>query len=774
VSFTIQRILGIAPVIIGLFLLTPTPGLAQFAKPDLVVNLLNPAPPATGKPGDSFVIAARVLNQGAGTAGASITRFELVNTVGGAVKNLKGVQNVSTLAPGASAQPTVTIAIYSDTVPGTYRVRACANSKEPKVPETDTTNNCLLSSGTLIVQDVPDLVVTAISEPPPTVPLGQRFPSPTTYTVQNTGGVSAAGFLVKFYLIPAVGTGQVDLKTAVPEAVGTLGPAATFTHAVTLTVRVPETVPGTYFLLACADSGKTVSESDENDNCKRSVGTVQVTPAPDLLVKRVTVVDAPLAGDSVTVNQGDPIAIHATVRNEGLLDAPASTLKLTLVSTGAVPAQTKLGEMAVPGLLAGKQAQLDATPSVDELTPPGTYTLQGCADYNKKVPESFEKNNCATALGTVTVTGLPPSLADLAVTALTPPPATRLPGESFPLTATVQNHGTETSPSTTNKFYLVNAVVNPTVRKNLKGVQLLNPVAAGATNATPVTVEVYADTVPGNYFLQACADGEKQIREQDEDDNCRTSSSPITVSEAPDLVVSQVGNPPASTLPGKSFSMTYTVNNVGPIAATLPSRVKFSLVSTADATIVFPMSGSQDVPPLGVGPSAIFNGTGSVTVRPETLPGSYRVQGCADSGKVVFENDEDDNCALSTGVVQVTAVPDLVVTLVSPPLVPVAHNTQVALTTRVKNKGLADAGGSYLRFFLVSTPGAAPAKKIPEAVQVAALAHGVEAPTTGTVTIPNSTLPGHYYLQACIAIVNVVEASSENNCATSVTTFQVQ
>ena len=53
-SFTIQRILGIAPVIIGLFLLTPTPGLAQFAKPDLVVNLLNPAPPATGKPGDSW------------------------------------------------------------------------------------------------------------------------------------------------------------------------------------------------------------------------------------------------------------------------------------------------------------------------------------------------------------------------------------------------------------------------------------------------------------------------------------------------------------------------------------------------------------------------------------------------------------------------------------------------------------------------------------------------------------------------------------------------
>ena len=95
------------------------------------------------------------------------------------------------------------------------------------------------------------------------------------------------------------------------------------------------------------------------------------------------------------------------------------------------------------------------------------------------------------------MTGLPLSPADLAVTALTPPPATRLPGETFSLTATVKNNGTEPSPTTTTKFNLVNALVNPTKTKNLKGVQIVDPLAVGATNATAVTVEVYGDTDPG-------------------------------------------------------------------------------------------------------------------------------------------------------------------------------------------------------------------------------------------------------------------------------------
>ena len=490
-----------------------------------MVTSLTP-PPATALPGFVFVVTAGVRNQGAVAAGVSITRFELVSTAPGAArKGLEGAQNISALPPGASSAPAVSVAIDEDTLPGEYFLRACANGKDPKIPESNTANNCFQTTAKIIIRNGPDLAVTAISDPTSSVPQGQTFLAPTTYTVTNTGGEAAGPSLVKFYLVLTAGTTTTridDLKTADPEAVGTLGPGATFTHTLTLAVR-SDTPPGTYRLQGCADAGspKTVIEKDENNNCKTSVGTVQVTPAPDLVVKRVTVAGAPL-----TVDQGDALAIQVVVRNTGLVPAAASTLKLILVSTGAtaLPDQ-KLGTVAVPGLPAKTSVILDATPTVQDEIIPGTYTVQGCADASPKVVlESLESNNCDTALGTVTVTGLPLSPADLAVTALTRPPATRLPGETFSLTATVVNNGTGASPSTTSKFYLVNALVNATIRKNLKGVQIVGPLAVGATNATAVTVEVFEDTIPGAYFLQACADGDKQLHELEEDDNCFTSS----------------------------------------------------------------------------------------------------------------------------------------------------------------------------------------------------------------------------------------------------------
>jgi subtilase family serine protease len=775
VSFTIQRILGTAPaMVLGLLLFTPAPGLAQVLRPDLVVNSLK-KPPETALPGDSFVATAGVLNQGAAAAGVSITRFDLVNTTGGAVKNLKGVQNVPGLALGASTVSPVTVEIYSDTIPGTYFLRACANGKDPKIPESNEGNNCRQTTQTIIVRNGPDLAVTAISDPPSPVPQGQRFAA--TYTVTNTGGEPAGASLVKFYLVPTVGA-KVDLKTTPPEAVGALGPGATFTHTLDLILR-PEHAPGTYRLQGCADSGKTVPEKDEDDNCKTSVGTVQVTPMPDLFLRMVTVTGAPL-----TVDQGASLAVRVIVRNIGLLNASASTLRLRLLSTDVTPQRSKglKGLVAVPAVPVGERVILDATPIVDEETIPGSYIVQACADYatvdpdkNGNIPESDEKNNCATAPGTVTVTGVPLSPVDLAVTALTPPPTTRLPGETFPLTATVLNHGTEASPSTTTKFNLVNVdplvILNKT--KNLKGVQIVTPIAAGTSNATEVTVQVYPDTDPGTYFLQACADGEKQLREIDEGDNCFTTTAKITVLPVPDLVVTQVGNPPATVLPGAGFPVTETVQNIGPVGA-LASKVKFSLVPTVVGGLPFDLNGSQTVPALTS--NAIFNGSGTVTVRTETLPGSYRLQACADAGPGVLAGDEDNDCALSTGVVQVGAIADLIVNPVKLPPAPVTvvRGHTVDLIAVVRNQGHGDAGASSLRFSLVISPGAAPIKKMPEIVPVLAVPHGTATQAAATVTIPPLTPIGTYHVQACVDIDNVVvESSNANNCGTSAATIQI-
>src|SRR5262249_31593130 len=135
--------------------------------------------------------------------------------------------------------------------------------------------------------------------------------------------------------------------------------------------------------------------------------------------------------------------------------------------------------------------------------------------------------------------------ADLIVTSLTDPPATVLPGDSFSVTATVKNQGFVSAPGTVTKVYLVG-----NVRKNLKGIQDIAPLAFNQSDGPTVTVAVYSDTVPGTYALQACADDDDVVIETDETNNCTSTTATVTVLQTPDLVVTSITNPPASAPQG--------------------------------------------------------------------------------------------------------------------------------------------------------------------------------------------------------------------------------
>ena len=121
-SFTIQRILGIAPVmVLGLLLLTPAPGLAQVPRPDLVVNSLTRRRRRPRCRGTASGSRPSVRNQGTGAAGASITKFFLVTAPGSATsEEPQGhPDRPGPSALGASAAlASWRLKIYSDTVPG--------------------------------------------------------------------------------------------------------------------------------------------------------------------------------------------------------------------------------------------------------------------------------------------------------------------------------------------------------------------------------------------------------------------------------------------------------------------------------------------------------------------------------------------------------------------------------------------------------------------------------------------------------------------------------
>ena len=166
---SIRVVLGLA---VGLLLL---PRIAFAVDlPDLVVTSVS-SPPTDAFPGDHLSLTVVVTNQG--TAATQVppqsdnaTTFNLVPVPAGSnpKKNLKGIQIIKTpLAAGESdgASVPVTVALYSDTLPGTYQLQACADGKE-FVAESDESNNCTTAAGTITVHQVPDLLVTSVTNPP--------------------------------------------------------------------------------------------------------------------------------------------------------------------------------------------------------------------------------------------------------------------------------------------------------------------------------------------------------------------------------------------------------------------------------------------------------------------------------------------------------------------------------------------------------------------------------------------------------------------------------
>ena len=177
-----------------------------------------------------------------------------------------------------------------------------------------------------------------------------------------------------------------------------LNPVQVFNHSVSLKVRA-DTPPGSYTLLGCADSGKVVVETNEDDNCQASATAVQVTGLPDLIVSSVR-----LATPLVTVSIGGTLPITVVVKNQGFANAAGSTVKLSLVvSPGAAPVKTLLESQAVPAVAQSGKQTVVPTATIPSGTPPGTYVVQACVDPGKLVPESSDENNCGTSVDTIKV-----------------------------------------------------------------------------------------------------------------------------------------------------------------------------------------------------------------------------------------------------------------------------------------------------------------------------------------------------------------------------------
>jgi hypothetical protein len=120
-----------------------------------------------------------------------------------------------------------------------------------------------------------------------------------------------------------------------------------------------------------------------------------------------------------------------------------------------------------------------------------------------------------------------PKRADLSVTTIGAAPAVALPGASFGVTATVANRGRAAASPTKLTVYL-------SKDKRLGagdlagGTVTVTKVAPGRKQAVTVKAKVPAKAT-GGYWVLACADATKKVREASEKNNCRTSRSRVSI-----------------------------------------------------------------------------------------------------------------------------------------------------------------------------------------------------------------------------------------------------
>lgn len=211
-------------------------------------------------------------------------------------------------------------------------------------------------------------------------------------------GKSSESFpnIIIFLLVSSTDGTRTDLKgPATTPNVPALNPGQIINDVQTLTIRT-ETITGTYRVQACADGKKEVVESNEDDNCLTSSGTIKVTGLPDLVVTAVTVKNAP-----VTVARGGSLIITVSLKNIGEGDAAASTTKFLLVNTGVL--KNLNGTVAAPFLHGNGTNTVTNTVTVLNDTPVGTYAVRVCADSLDVVVEDSETNNCMDTAVNVTV-----------------------------------------------------------------------------------------------------------------------------------------------------------------------------------------------------------------------------------------------------------------------------------------------------------------------------------------------------------------------------------
>jgi subtilase family serine protease len=392
--------------------------------------------------------------------------------------------------------------------------------------------------------------------------------------------------------------------------------AAGASDAASTSLTLPSDIaPGSYFIIASADSDHAISEALETNNWKSS-GLVRI--GPDMTVSVLTV--PALAGP------GGSIVVSDTTTNAGGGAAGASVTQFYLSTNGTLEAtDTLLGSRGVAALGAATSEPASTTLVLPSL-PAGQYYILAKADGTNVVAEFSETNNVRSA--TIKIG------PDLIVSPLSVPQAAAA-GGTILVSDTTKNQGGGSAPASQTAFYLsTNNVFD--AGDVFLGVRSVPALGASATSAASTSLQIPAGTATGSYYVIATADTAGAVEETVETNNTTAAG---VVKVGPDLIVFTLTLPTSATA-GATITVTDTTKNAGSGNAGGSTTVfKLSTNTTLDTGDV--LLGSRPVIALTGGGSN--SGSTTLVIPPETAPGTYYVIAVADGDGSVAETSETNN-----------------------------------------------------------------------------------------------------------------------------------
>ena len=157
--------------------------------------------------------------------------------------------------------------------------------------------------------------------------------------------------------------------------------------------------PGIYNAVWCVDSAKSVTESNEGDNC-HAEDAFTVWSNPDLIVSNVN-----LGGGKTSLAPNEVFSINTVITNTGENFGKTILIGYYLSNALIDSDQIKRENMK------GGDRKTETFSSSVAPSAAGTYALMVCADLDNRVPETNESNNCLSVSVPVIGSTPPPNPA---------------------------------------------------------------------------------------------------------------------------------------------------------------------------------------------------------------------------------------------------------------------------------------------------------------------------------------------------------------------------